>query len=170
MWLRKMLLSAVQTLHCLRACLSYPHLPLCACQADMLGALIEQSNLGRVGLTTARPSCTVPPSHCSPCLTLSVAQQISGLRGGAREIPEEHVIVGRVRLHAGARERGVAERAVRLEERVAQQDVLVVLVAEHAVLRRDEALRRGCPSCPTPESVQTALLGFRHPSLHMGIV
>ena len=75
-----MLLSAVQTLHCLHACLSYAHLPLCACQADMLGALKEQSNLGRVGLTTARPSCTVSPSHCSPCLTLSVVQQFSGLR------------------------------------------------------------------------------------------
>lgn len=62
---------------------------------------------------------------------------------GAREVPEEHVVVGCVRLDARARDRAVAERAVRLEERVAQQDVLVVFVAENAVLRRDEALHAG---------------------------
>ncbi len=59
----------------------------------------------------------------------------------AREVPEEHLVVGRIRLHARPRQRAVAQRVVRLEERVAEQDVLVVLVAEHAVQRRDEALR-----------------------------
>ena len=66
--------------------------------------------------------------------------QNTGAAARAREVLEEQVVVGGEGLDVWPRARVGAERAVRLEERVAQQDVLVVLVAEDAVHRRHVAL------------------------------
>ena len=69
---------------------------------------------------------------------------------GSREVPEEQVIVGGICLNAGPRSRVVAERAVRLEKGVAEQDVLVIFVAEHAIFRRQEPLPHVCGSASEP--------------------